>query len=158
MEDDNLKFLTPLLILILIMSFVGISGCIGNTEYSVGDSKFQLPSGWVKNESANFLVEFTNGNVTLQILQRSIQNEFNEEYNRNLVATSNDSALYNNTTIEGADVKEIYYMSTGDVFYDYYFFQKNGKYYIVYFIDRSPNTTNSDIIPDAIDMIIKTIN
>jgi hypothetical protein len=155
-----------LLSVVLVMCLIGISGCIG-IEYSVGDSSFQVPLGWVENDSKSFtpdvntnFLEFSgDDNLSLEIRQYDSQQQYEEDYATNVApAESEDDILTNNTTIEGFTVRNVYYFGNDDyMHHDNYFFEKNGKYYAVFFKDYIEDATTTKI-KETIIMIVKTIN
>jgi len=155
--------LIGILISILIMA---ISGCIStNGEYSVSNSKFQIPEGWSNLQGPGIGANqngFAYGDkqtIIMVIEQYTNESEFNSEYS----SYSQFGSAYNVTTstktINGTQIKvfKIIHNTTPNLISTYYYFQKNGKYYSIYF-DDTRNNKDQSIINTAIEKVFSTLN
>lgn len=113
-----------------------------NTEYMVSDSTFVLGSSWWDLEGkTKDSVRFSNGlnmvvhySITLVITQYNDSSKFESKYK----VLSNSSGNYiflnnENLSIAGIEVKYINATDSENKTSQYYYFQKNGKYYSLYF-------------------------
>lgn len=128
-----------LIILFLIISIVYISGCTSSTnkEFNVGNSSFILPNEFKEMNSSGLYTEYGNtielnnsGNVTnimiIEFVNKTKMNdEIYEEFN------SQDMKEYfksYNKTINGVHV---WVFDDVELATRTYFFEKNGKYYMI---------------------------
>lgn len=152
-----------LIILLFIVLLVNITS--NNNDYSVSNSKFQLPNGWSNLKEASYgtnKIGFGYGDtkkIFMVIEQCKDENEFISEYS----SYSQFGSAYNVTTstktINGTEIKvfkTIHNISPNLTTTDYYF-QKNGKYYRIYFDDYRTNKDQS-VINTAIEKVFSTLN
>ncbi|MDI6724088.1 MAG: hypothetical protein QMD61_05525 [Methanobacterium sp.] len=163
-----------ILILVFIVALIGISGCIDSSTkktsqsdiQTVGNSTFQMPDGWhirnnyFFNNIAKFSTKSKENNITLNIRQYKDVDEQNRDYNDNLLSAKGFKVILSNETISGVQTK-VDKIESDDptVTLSDYYFQKNGKYYIITIEGSRVNGTNSNsVINEAIETIISTLN
>lgn len=151
------------IISILIIFIVIISGCISsnssNTQtHMVSNSFFQVPEGWnsgpvggIPNPTTSFLYEDTN--LMLFIEQYDGEEDFNVESGKHRPNSTHK------LDISGINVT---YMqdSVSNYVVSRYYFQKNGKYFLVQIGDNRKNKNYPDqkFINDTVKTVITTIN
>lgn len=187
MEGRSLKIKISILILILFSLTSLIFGCIGDNDNStkktvikqgfgvVGDSEFQLESGWsqkqgsVNNNESNFNFNETNSKNVIFMRVTQFNNKL--KYDENLRVSGQLTSTWHvlssaNENIEGFDVRTIMISRVDDTeTIKYYFFEKDGKYYKV-LIDMISSKSESEsyfedkknLVDSTIKKIIKTIH
>jgi len=140
----------------------------------VGNSEFQLESGWYQKSVSNFSNSalfgsnrFPNAQAALMRVSQYIDKS---KYNDAYISTSNKAAKWhvisNGTlTIENVTVKTVLIGRIDNTeTIKYYFFEKNGKYYQIFMDICDTNGSmqyfneHQDYINKTIDRILKTIH
>lgn len=158
-------------ILIVIISIVVIYGYAiynsSNTQtHMVSNSFFQVPEGWnsgwpvggIPNPTTSFLYEDTN--LMLFIEQYPDEEDFNYSWGKHRPNSTHkiDISGINVTYIQ--DNVPNLQQNVSNYIVSRYYFQKNGKYFLVQIGDNRKNKDYPDqkVINDAVKTVITTIN
>jgi DnaJ-class molecular chaperone len=124
----------------------------------MGNSSFYMPGGWTQiNTSTKNAAEFKRGNDTHLIVQELTQDQYNTNYNNATKQRSNVNTTQETRNMSGVEVKIVRTTTENGNVYDFYFFQKNGKYYQVSGWDNTNKAASRLEIDNAVNTIINTL-
>jgi DnaJ-class molecular chaperone len=115
-------------------------------------------NGWDQvNTSTNNAAEFKKGNETHLIVQELTKDQYNTNFNNATKQRSNVNISQETRNMSGVEVKIVRTTTENGNVYDYYFFQKNGKYYQVSGWDNTNKAAARVEIDNAVNTIINTL-
>ncbi len=157
-----------ILILGILLVVAATLGCTNNAqpgEQSGSGINFSMPEGWELHPMpGDGVVIWMEGDPRIRVIEMTDQQKFNSKHNSVLAIDKNDNMVKTkNQTMEGIKVETFWTTNGqyGDI-QDYYFFQKNNKYYYITAWaytgwDSSKQTIDRQEINNAVETIVKTI-
>jgi DnaJ-class molecular chaperone len=117
-----------------------------------------MPGGWSQtNTSTKSAAEFKKGNDTHLKIQELTADQYNTNYANATKQRTNTNITQESKNMSGTEVKVVRTTTNDGNVYDYYFFQKNSKYYQVTGWDNTVKAVARADIDNAVNTIISTL-
>ncbi|MBI5680432.1 MAG: hypothetical protein HZC47_06035 [Methanobacterium sp.] len=156
-----MKLKTIIFTIFICILIVFSMGCTTDYQYPINDSLFNMtPLTWDLNDTSSsdtLRFEYKH-DVNLTVDQFPNKDSYNSNYKAVLSQNNVSIVKIENKKIKGVDVNYILFNDTISYnTFEYYYFQKNGKYYLITVYDYTKSKYFKNKVDKTVELIISTM-